>query len=85
MDSVTIEKAAQQLDALVDAALAGDDIVLAKNGRQVRLVPLPATTPTVPEEGSWSDLLKDFAGKAEGLPSDMAKNHDHYLHGAAKK
>jgi hypothetical protein len=25
-------------------------------------------------------LLK-FAGKAEGLPADMAARHDHYLHG----
>jgi len=26
-----------------------------------------------------------FAGKARGLPSDMARNHDHYLHGRPKK
>jgi len=32
-----------------------------------------------------NDRLKDVIGKAEGLPSDFAKNHDHYLHGAAKK
>ena len=30
------------------------------------------------------DRLKDVIGKAEGLPSDMAENHDHYIHGAPK-
>lgn len=30
------------------------------------------------------DLLK-LAGKAQGLPPDMAANHDHYLHGQPKK
>lgn len=29
-------------------------------------------------------LLK-LAGTAKGLPKDLAKNHDHYLHGAAKR
>jgi len=29
-------------------------------------------------------LLK-FAGAAEGLPSDFAENHDHYLHGTPKR
>jgi hypothetical protein len=27
----------------------------------------------------------EFAGVAEGLPADMAENHDHYLHGVSKK
>ena len=29
--------------------------------------------------------LKQFAGAVRGLPSGMARNHDHYLHGRAKK
>ncbi len=29
-------------------------------------------------------LLK-FAGSAKGLPSDMARNHDHYIHGKPKE
>lgn len=31
----------------------------------------------------WNFLSK-WAGKAEGLPADLAENHDHYLHGAPK-
>ncbi len=40
---------------------------------------LPAEGPT------WAEILKDFVGKAEGLPPDAARNHDHYLYGAPKK
>ncbi|HYE32856.1 MAG TPA: hypothetical protein VEH27_15615 [Methylomirabilota bacterium] len=29
--------------------------------------------------------LKAFAGAITGLPSDMAKNHDHYIHGVPKR
>jgi hypothetical protein len=29
--------------------------------------------------------LLDVAGTAEGLPRDMARNHDHYLHGTPRE
>jgi hypothetical protein len=29
--------------------------------------------------------LMKFAGTAKGLPRDMARNHDHYIHGAPRK
>jgi hypothetical protein len=32
-----------------------------------------------------STALLDLAGKASGLPPDLAENHDHYLHGTAKR
>ena len=32
-----------------------------------------------------SEALLEFAGVAEGLPTDMAENHDHYLHGVPKR
>jgi len=31
------------------------------------------------------ELLLKFAGIADDLPPDMAKNHDHYLYGAPKR
>jgi len=37
-----------------------------------------------PERSVW-DALLEFAGTAEGLPPDLAENHDHYLHGAPKR
>lgn len=32
-----------------------------------------------------ADLFESVAGKAVNLPSDLAENHDHYLHGLPKK
>jgi hypothetical protein len=31
------------------------------------------------------EALLEVAGTAEGLPRDMARNHDHYLHGAPRQ
>ncbi len=31
------------------------------------------------------DLLLSVAGKANGLPPDLAEQHDHYLHGQPKR
>jgi hypothetical protein len=30
-------------------------------------------------------FLMEFAGTIDGLPSDMAAQHDHYIHGRPKK
>jgi hypothetical protein len=34
---------------------------------------------------SVCQTLKDFVGKAEGLPTDASVNHDHYLYGLPKR
>ena len=31
------------------------------------------------------ERLMKHAGKAKGLPTDLARNHDHYLYGVPKK
>jgi hypothetical protein len=51
---------------------------------EVSLLQPPAETadagrPTVLEQ------LQDLAGTVEGLPPDIAENHDHYLYGTRKK
>jgi hypothetical protein len=42
--------------------------------------------PSAPVEmtGLGQRLMK-YAGKADGLPADLARNHDHYLHGTPKQ
>ncbi|MGD0093205.1 MAG: hypothetical protein ABSE73_25100 [Planctomycetota bacterium] len=37
------------------------------------------------EKQDLSDKLLQWAGKCKGLPSDLARNHDHYLHGGPKR
>jgi hypothetical protein len=37
------------------------------------------------ESGSLRDMLLQFAGTIEGLPSDMAEQHDHYIHRRPKR
>jgi len=32
-------------------------------------------------QNTLANWLLKFAGLAKGLPPDMAKNHDHYIHG----
>jgi hypothetical protein len=40
--------------------------------------------PVAPEKTLGQSLM-ELAGIAKGLPSDMADNHDHYIHGTAKR
>jgi hypothetical protein len=40
-------------------------------------------TPVAPK--NWGDALLELAGTVEGLPSDYAENHDHYIHGVPKR
>lgn len=54
------------------------------DGTSVRVRPVEKRT-----DGDRSDGLKEmllgFAGTVDGLPSDFALNHDHYLYGVPKK
>jgi len=34
---------------------------------------------------TWGEVFGDLIGAVEGLPSDLARNHDHYIHGAPKR
>jgi hypothetical protein len=43
----------------------------------ISIAPKPAPT--------WAEVFKGLIGAAEGLPADMAENHDHYIHGAPKR
>lgn len=47
-----------------------------------KLHELLCASKTIPVSGKG---IKQFAGAVKGLPSDMARNHDHYLHGRPKK
>jgi hypothetical protein len=65
-----------------------DRAVALPEGLQVRVeVPettIPPASSDVQGVAAGQRLLK-YAGKAVGLPSDAARNHDHYLYGTAKR
>ncbi len=50
-------------------------------GAEVRVAIMPPRT----DESTLGSRLMKFAGRLEGLPPDLARNHDHYAHGAPKK
>jgi hypothetical protein len=59
-------------------------------GTRVRVEPVPAeVSPEPPPPAKPLSPLNQFllsiAGKATGLPPDMAEQHDHYIHGAPKR
>lgn len=37
------------------------------------------------EGETLAERLKDFIGIVDGMPADLAEQHDHYIHGTAKK
>ena len=52
-------------------------------GERVRIV---KEANSQPEQASpLAERLLKIAGTAAGLPVDLARNHDHYLHGAPKR
>lgn len=55
-------------------------------GTLVRVEPVEESAPSKDRDldDLWDSLLR-LAGSAKGLPRDMARNHDHYLHGGPKR
>jgi hypothetical protein len=56
-----------------------------EDGTKVRIQPFAEHPTTEGDSSSLREMLLSFAGAVEGLPSDMALNHDHYLYGVPKK
>lgn len=54
------------------------------DGTSVRVRPGGKRTESVGSD-RLKEMLLGFAGTVEGLPSDFALNHDHYLYGVPKK
>jgi hypothetical protein len=52
---------------------------------EVRLLAESSSQEGADQAPSLYERLKDIVGKAEGLPPDLAANHDHYLHGQPKR
>ena len=63
-----------------------DEVASLAEGTVVRVMPVVGRELRKrPAPGSLGATLLKFAGKAKGLPRDLALNHDHYLYGTAKR
>jgi hypothetical protein len=51
---------------------------------EIRLVKAEVDNLARVQRQTIGSALLEIAGTAEGLPRDMARNHDHYLHGAPR-
>ena len=66
-------------------ALVPDEPVELPEGQKYRVSVEPVEE-AEDEVRPLRDLAREFAGKLEGdYPPDLAKNHDHYLHGRPKR
>ena len=63
-----------------DGVVVFDEPVSLPEGTAVRIEPVESRP-----RKSLADRYKNVIGAAVNLPEDMAKNHDHYLHGTPKQ
>ena len=61
-----------------------DDSNALTDGTLVRVEPVAKEEPSQATE-SVGVMMRRLAGIVKGLPPDLARNHDHYLHGLPKK
>lgn len=67
-----MHEAKTKLSQLVERAEAGEDIVIARNGKPVaRLVSIPLTASLAAVHGAWRDRVR-MADDFEELPDDIA-------------
>jgi hypothetical protein len=59
-----------------------------RDGTAVRVEPVPEAQGAAPSEQELGQLragLLGFSGLVKDSPSDLARNHDHYLHGTPRQ
>jgi prevent-host-death family protein len=73
MAQVGMHEAKTKLSQLVERAEAGEDIVIARNGKPaVRLIPVAHTSSLASIRGAWRDRVR-IAADFDELPDDVAE------------
>jgi prevent-host-death family protein len=69
-----MHEAKTKLSQLVERAEAGEEIVLARNGRPVaRIIPIASTPSLAAVRGAWRDRVR-MADDFDELPDDIAES-----------
>jgi prevent-host-death family protein len=73
MPQIGMHEAKTKLSQLVERAVSGEDIVIARNGTPVvRLVPVAGTSSLATVRGVWRDQI-ELADDFDELPDDIAE------------
>ncbi len=73
MPQIGMHEAKTKLSQLVERAVSGEDIVIARNGTPVvRLVPVAGTSSLARVRGVWRDQI-ELADDFDELPDDIAE------------
>ncbi len=75
------------LGHIKNGVIVPDQPVVLPEGAAVRVEVLPLTEkkPEHAAQPSLVEKLLKYAGAATDLPADLARNHDHYIHGTPKQ
>ena len=69
---------------MIDGVIALDDGADIPEGTRVKVL-VPVADPAADAGEPTMKWMLKYAGRADGLPADMAEQHDHYLHGTPKR
>ena len=80
---ISAAEAASDFAALLDHVRAGDEVVIEHDARPVAV--LRPATPAPSLDQAFAAIAQEVPnGEWERVPSDLAKNLDHYLYGSSK-
>ena len=83
MIHISAVEAANDFGALLDRVRAGDEVVIERDAQPVAV--LRAAVPAPPLDQTFAAIAKDVPKEEwEHVPTDLAKNLDHYLYGSSK-
>lgn len=68
-----------------NGAVVLNEPVRLPDGMGVEVEVRPLTGPAADSGPTWGEVFRDIAGSVQGLPEDLAENHDHYIHGTPKR
>ena len=80
---ISAEEAASDFAGLLDHVRAGDEVVIEHDARPVAVLRPPPPAPSL--EKAFAAIAQEVPEEEwERVPSDLAKNLDHYLYGTSK-